>query len=50
MLMYIDNLILIHKSDKRINNKIRQMKTVFKVENMGKVKDYLGVKLTWTPT
>ena len=39
LLMYVDDLILINKSDEVINNEIEQTKKVFNVDDMGDVKD-----------
>ena len=45
LLMYVDDLILLHKSDQVIDNEIKLMKNIFKMEDMGEVKDYLGVNV-----
>ena len=48
MLMYVDNLILLSASKEAINDKIVTLKTLFGIDDMGSVKDYLGVKYAKT--
>ena len=45
MLMYVDDLILLNASNKAINDEIVTLKTLFDIDDMGLVKDYLGMKV-----
>ena len=45
MLMYVDDLILLNASNNAINEEIVRLKQLFDIDDMGLVKDYIGVKV-----
>ena len=46
--MYVDDLIVLNKSNKVINDEIKTMRTIFNMEDIGNINDYLGVKVSRT--
>ena len=48
LLMYVDDLIVLNKSNKVINDEIKTMRTIFNMEDIGNINDYLGVKVSRT--
>ena len=45
LLMYVDDLIIFNKSNDIIDKQVKDMQRIFKMEDLGNVDEYLGVKV-----